>query len=149
MKAGPFDSDLPNSLSHECEGLDELCVLLERSALGELPCAPPPSEPRPVDEYLASLTGPLASDRIIDVVESRETERKGLPPASLLDRLRGSLAANRRRRRKRHAVRPHPVASAAASARRSVSRGSRKQTFASESPASTAASVASAKSGSS
>jgi len=103
VKADPFDSDLPNSLSHECEGLDELCVLLERSALGELPCAPPPSGPRPIDHYLASLTGPFAADRIIDVVESRETERKKLPPASLLDRLRGSLAANRRRQRKRRA----------------------------------------------
>jgi len=97
VKSDPYDSDLPNSLSHESANLDELCGILARSASGELECAPSPSTPRPFAEYLASLTGSLASDRIIDVLESRAAERDGLPQPSIGDALRGRYAAMRRR----------------------------------------------------
>ncbi len=104
VKSDAFDSDLPNSLGHECVSLDEMRAMLERAARGELPCAPPPAERRPIDEYLESLSGPFASDRIVDVVANQESERKELPRASLFDRLRGGRAARRRSRKKGHAV---------------------------------------------
>jgi surface carbohydrate biosynthesis protein len=104
VKANSFDSDLPNSLGHECERSGDLCAMLERAARGELPCAPPPVEPRPIEEYIGSLGGSLACDRVVDFLSSQASERKALRPASLLDRLQGRLAANRRSRKKRRAV---------------------------------------------
>jgi len=96
VKAGPYDFDLPNALSHECASLDALRETLGRvlgGALGRL-CEPTP--PRPFEEYLVGLDGPLASDRIVDALERSEAIRDGLARPPVGDRLRGWFDATRR-----------------------------------------------------
>jgi surface carbohydrate biosynthesis protein len=98
VTASEFDSELPNALSHECRDLDGLAGLVARSEAGELPRAPGDRGPRPVEEFLASLAGELASDRVVDVVADvrpgggrggRRRQRAQAPPGPLAARTPG------------------------------------------------------------
>jgi hypothetical protein len=95
-KAHPFDFDLPNGLSHEVTNVDELCETLRSLLRGELACAAPTRAPRPLNEYLTALDGPLASERIVDALEQSDAGGGGLPRPPLGDYLRGYYAATQR-----------------------------------------------------
>ena len=96
VKAVTYDLDLPNGLGHEAASVDELCETVGKVLGGELGCAPETAARRPLREYLAALDGPLASERLVDVMEGSEAVRSGLPRPSLGNYLRGWFAANQR-----------------------------------------------------
>jgi len=102
VTAKAYDLDLPNSLSYECFDFEELCQTLEKILSGEL--GPPDTVDRRqlIDYYISSLDGPLACDRIIDVIEQREANRSGLPWPGLMSYVRGWGKANIRSYKKRY-----------------------------------------------
>ncbi len=61
---------LPNLASHECFSLPELLRLLHDILEGRLGAADGDDRRRLIDHHLASLTGPLACERIVDVLET-------------------------------------------------------------------------------
>jgi hypothetical protein len=96
VKADPYDLDLPNGLSHEATNVGELCETLRRVLCGELGCVPATGVPHCLEEHVAALDGPLASDRIVDVLEQSEAVRHGSPRPPIGRYLRGWISANRR-----------------------------------------------------
>ena len=97
-----YDLDLPNSLSYECFDCKELCQTLERILSRKL--GPPDTIERRqlIDYYISALDGPLACDRIIDVIEQHEAGLSGLSWPGLRSYLRGWIKANIRSYKKRY-----------------------------------------------
>jgi len=95
VRAATYDLELPNGLGHEAATSEELCETVGRVLRGELGCASG-AGPRPLGEYLAALDGPLAADRIVELLERGESARSGLPRPPLHDQLRGWFDATRR-----------------------------------------------------
>jgi hypothetical protein len=93
---------LPNLLSHECFDFEELITSLKKVLMGELGGADGAERKALIDHYLAALDGPLASQRIVDVLEEIATEISEKPLPSSLDQLRGSFAAEWRRLGKKY-----------------------------------------------
>lgn len=60
---------LPNLLSHRCPDFDSLQATLEKVLHGKLGCAAGDEHARLLEEFFAPLDGPLACDRIVDVLE--------------------------------------------------------------------------------
>jgi surface carbohydrate biosynthesis protein len=60
---------LPNSLSHECFGFEELRATLQRILKGELGIARSTERQALINRYLSAQDGPLACDRLIDVLK--------------------------------------------------------------------------------
>jgi hypothetical protein len=102
VRAKAYDLDLPNSLSYECFDFEALCQTLERILSRKL--GPPDTADRRqlMDYHISALDGPLASDRIINVIEERQTTRSGLLRPGLMSYLRGWGKANIRSFKKRH-----------------------------------------------
>jgi hypothetical protein len=100
--AKAYDLDLPNSLSYECFNFEELGHTLERILSREV--GPPDTVDRRqlIGYYISALDGPLACDRIIDVIEQREASRSGLPWPGLMLYVRGWGKANIRSYTKRY-----------------------------------------------
>ncbi|UCD55968.1 MAG: hypothetical protein JSV16_08920, partial [Candidatus Hydrogenedentota bacterium] len=100
--AEEYDFDLPNSLSHECFDFDELRETLEKILRGEL--GPPCTDERRrlLGYYLSALDGPLACDRIVDVLVQNVADRRGLPSPGVMSYLNGWIGANLRRYKKRY-----------------------------------------------
>jgi hypothetical protein len=96
VKAPPYDFDLPNALSHESTSAEELRETLGRVLGGELGCLSEPEMPRPFEEYLVGLEGPLASDRIAEALEQSDAVREGLERPPVGSYLRGWLDATQR-----------------------------------------------------
>jgi len=80
---------LPNLLSYQCFDLEELRATLGDILVGRL--GPPDGEEREtlINQYLEALDGPLASERMVDVLEGVLEGRSELPKPSLHDRLEG------------------------------------------------------------
>jgi len=93
---------LPNLLSHECFDFDELIGSLKKVLMGELGGADGAERKALIDHYLAALDGPLASQRIVDVLEEIATEASEKPLPSRLDQLRVGFAAEWRRLGKKY-----------------------------------------------
>ena len=77
---------LPNLASHECFDMQELIHLLREILDGRLGTANGDDRRRLIDHHVASCTGPLACERIVDVLETMS------PPSdegSEFDRLQG------------------------------------------------------------
>jgi surface carbohydrate biosynthesis protein len=92
---------LPNLLSHQCFDLDELQVTLGKILSGELgPTGGHESEAL-IDHFLAARNGPLACDRIVDVLEKTMNGRSELVAPPFADRLKGHYKATRRNLKKR------------------------------------------------
>jgi surface carbohydrate biosynthesis protein len=96
VKAAPYDFDLPNALSHESTSVEELRETLGRVLSGALGCLSEPAMPRPFEEYLVGLEGPLASDRIVEALEQSDAVRQGLARPPVGDYLRGWFDATQR-----------------------------------------------------
>jgi surface carbohydrate biosynthesis protein len=93
---------LPNRLSHQCYSFGELQTTLKNILDGEMGAADGDERKKICDHHLAALEGPLACERIIEVLEKaiKQLEISPEPPAR--DRLNGWLKTTRRRIRQRY-----------------------------------------------
>jgi surface carbohydrate biosynthesis protein len=64
---------LPNLMSHQCFTFDELRNTLRKVLNGEIGAAGGDERKRLVDEHLAGKTGPLACERMVDVLDKIST----------------------------------------------------------------------------
>ncbi len=92
---------LPNRLSHQCFDLEELLSTLKRVLSGELGAADGEERKGLMKRYLSAMDGPLASRRMVDVIESMVESwgKQTKPPFGR--RLRGRYLAAKRRTKKR------------------------------------------------
>jgi hypothetical protein len=87
---------LPNMLSHECFNFEELAQTLKKILCGQLGVGNGEERRALIDHYLAAQRGPLACERIIDVLEKTFAELPNLPMPPLYDRLKGWRKATKR-----------------------------------------------------
>jgi hypothetical protein len=92
---------LPNLLSHQCFGFEELSITLGKILAGELGAADGAERKAIIKHHLAAGEGPLACARIIDVLEQITQRRSELPKPALLDQFGDWCTANGRRLIKR------------------------------------------------
>ncbi len=88
---------LPNLISHECFDIDQLQETLTKIFKGELGAADGDERQALVNHYLAAQDGPLACERIVDVLEQKMKRHPVLPKPPLSDRISGRVFANYRR----------------------------------------------------
>jgi surface carbohydrate biosynthesis protein len=88
---------LPNLISHQCYDPDQLQKLLSRILTGELGAANGEDRRELLNKYLVDHDGPLACERIVDIVESILADRPALPKPVLSQRLLGWSSASWRR----------------------------------------------------
>jgi surface carbohydrate biosynthesis protein len=91
---------LPNKLSHQCFDFDELQQTLKKILCGELGVGDGDERQALIDHYLAAQNGPLACERIIDVLEKTAADWPNLPGPPLYERLQGRFKAIKRRVRR-------------------------------------------------
>jgi len=84
-----FDDELPNSLSHRAVKADELGRTLRSILAGEQRINDFPDRRRRVDQHIAALEGPLAAERMVDVLEQAGYASRPPPPPSPSRYLRG------------------------------------------------------------
>lgn len=87
---------LPNLLSYQSFTLEELRTMLAKILGGDLGPADGNDRRALVDRYLSGLQGPLACERIVDVLEGIVQGWSTLPPPSVYLRLAGWALANGR-----------------------------------------------------
>ena len=92
---------LPNLLSHQCFDFEELRVTLSKILAGNLGTVNGEERKALIDHHLAAIEGPLASERIIDILEETGKDQPELPKPGLADRFGGWWIANARRLIKR------------------------------------------------
>jgi surface carbohydrate biosynthesis protein len=88
---------LPNRASHQCFAFDELVDALQNVFAGTLGPAGGAERKALVDRYLAAQEGPLAVERIADLLEAIAAGRPELPRPPLGQQLAGWFAATKRR----------------------------------------------------
>jgi hypothetical protein len=99
-----YDRDfhqLPNELSHECFTLEDLQATLEKILSGQLGIADGDERQALMNRHLAAQGGPLACERIVDVLEKIMYELAEMSKPAIGDRLASWIWAKRRRIRKR------------------------------------------------
>jgi surface carbohydrate biosynthesis protein len=88
---------LSNGLSHQCFNFEHLRATLQKILTGEISVADGDERKALLAHYLCAQKGPLACERMVDVLEKITANRSELPPPPLNDRLAGrSLAYGRR-----------------------------------------------------
>ena len=100
---------LPNRLCHQCFDFEELKQTLKKILAGELGPGDGDERQALIDHYLTAREGPLACERIVDVLEEsvEGLPKLRLPP--LRDRLEGWIKATKRRVRQRSKLRKADV----------------------------------------
>jgi surface carbohydrate biosynthesis protein len=88
---------LSNVLSHQCFDFDQLQQILSSILAGELGVVDGDERQVLIDHHIAALDGPLACERIIDVLEKKMDGLSQLPKPPLRDRLEGWFKATKRR----------------------------------------------------
>ena len=88
---------LPNLISHQCFDVDELVQTLGRVTSGQLGTADGEDRRVLVNEYLAAQDGPLACERIVDVIAGMLSGQPELPKPPLGDRVLGRGLSLKRR----------------------------------------------------
>ncbi len=96
---------LPNRLSHQCFDFEELKQTLKKILAGELGVGDGDERQALIDHYLTAREGPLACERIIDVLEKTVDGLSKIPLPPLRDRLEGWYKATKRRVRRRSKLR--------------------------------------------
>ncbi len=91
---------LPNMLSHQCFNFEELQQTLKKILCGELGVGNGEERQTLIDHYLAAQKGPLACERIVDVLEKTAADLPNLPGPPLGERLQGRFKAIKRRVRR-------------------------------------------------
>jgi surface carbohydrate biosynthesis protein len=92
---------LPNRLSHQCFDFEGLRATLRSILTGELGATDGNQKRSLTDHYLAASSGPLACERIVDVLEKITVDRTRLQGPTLKARVDGRLRATIRRLEKR------------------------------------------------
>jgi len=92
---------LPNLLSHQCFNLDQLKQTLKKILAGELGAADGDERKKLIDHHLAAQEGPLACERIVDVLGELVKDQLQSPKPPIRDRLLGLFKATKRRMRQR------------------------------------------------
>jgi surface carbohydrate biosynthesis protein len=92
---------LPNGLSHQCFDFEELQYTLKKILAGEPGSADEDEKKALIDHHLAALSGPLACERIVDILVKIADDLSKLPKLPLRDRLINWFKATKRRVRKR------------------------------------------------
>jgi len=95
-----YDDDfyrLPNRLSHQCFDFEELKQTLKKILAGELGVGAGGERQALINHHLAAQDGPLACERIVDVLEKAVHDLSELPKPTLRDRLQGWYNVTRRR----------------------------------------------------
>jgi surface carbohydrate biosynthesis protein len=80
---------LPNLISHQCFDVGQLQETLTKIIKGELGAANGDDRRALVKQYLAAQEGPLACERIVDVIEKKMERQAERPEPPLHDRLLG------------------------------------------------------------
>jgi hypothetical protein len=88
---------LPNLLSYQCFNFEELRSTIEKIIAGELGVADGDERQVNIDRYLSAQEGPLACERIVDVLERIMVGPSELPQPAFYDRMQGWSVANGRR----------------------------------------------------
>jgi hypothetical protein len=88
---------LPNQLSHQCFDFDQLQQTLSKILAGELGAADGDKRLALIDHHLSGHKGPLACERIIDVLEKIVDGLSGLPNPLLWGRLEKWIKTTKRR----------------------------------------------------
>jgi surface carbohydrate biosynthesis protein len=88
---------LPNQLSHQCFDFDQLQKTLSKILAGELGAADGDKRSALIDHHLSGHKGPLACERIIDVIEKNMDGLSGLPKPLLWGQLEKWIKATKRR----------------------------------------------------
>ena len=91
---------LPNKLSHQCFNFEELKQTLEKILWDEFSVGNGDEKKAFLDHYLAAQKGPLACERILDVLEKTAADLPNLPWPPIGDRLQGWFKATKRRVRR-------------------------------------------------
>ena len=87
---------LPNMLSYQCFDIEALRLTLGDILTGKLGPADGDERQKLINHHLAGLDGPLACERMVDVLEAMLENRSELPRPSMLRRLEGwSISAIR------------------------------------------------------
>lgn len=101
---------LPNYLSYQCFNFEELCKTLAKILAGGIGLPNTPEIKQMTDDYLSAKDGPLACERIVDVLEKIIKNKAEFSKSRIGSRLQGRFMAYRRRLRKqnkRTALRRH------------------------------------------
>ena len=92
---------LPNRLSHQCFDFEQLQTTLMKIFAGELGAADGNENKALIDHHLAATNGPLACERIVEVIEQITTGRSQRPDPTVINRMDGWYQATTRRLVKR------------------------------------------------
>ena len=92
---------LPNLLSHECFSFEELRVTLGKILAGELGPTEGGERKALIDHHLTALSGRLACERMVDVLEGMMEEQPERRKPTVRERLKGWKWATKRRVKKR------------------------------------------------
>ena len=84
---------LPNLISHQCFDVDHLLETITKIIKGELGAADGDERQALVKQYLAAQDGPLACERIVDVLEKKIERQPVLPKPPLSYRISGRVFA--------------------------------------------------------
>jgi surface carbohydrate biosynthesis protein len=90
----------PNLISHQCFSFEEMEATLRGILVGEIGAADGDERRALVDHHLAAREGPLACERMVDVLEEIMEGRSALPRPPIHSRLRGRYGATKRRLQK-------------------------------------------------
>jgi surface carbohydrate biosynthesis protein len=93
---------LPNMLSHQCFNSNQLRETLRKALTNKLEIKNDHKRKVLIDRYLAAQDGPLACERIVDVLEQMLKDRSEMPRYSLRERLEGRYRAIRRKLKKQY-----------------------------------------------
>ena len=99
-----FDKDfhwLPNQLSHQCGSMEELVETLRKVLYDDLGVPDDENARRLIAHHLAARQGPLASERMVDVIDKLAEEQGSNGRPGRWDRLASWGWATRRRIKKR------------------------------------------------
>jgi len=91
---------LPNCLSYQCFNFEELCKTLAKILAGKIGVPNTPETKQMIDDYLSAMDGPLACERIVDVLEKIKKNNAEFSKLSIGHWLQGWFMAYRRRLRK-------------------------------------------------
>ena len=80
---------LPNLISHTCLNIEELKATLKKILNGELGPADGDERKQLIEHYLSAQDGPLACERMVDVLETLVKERGMLPKPGIFARASG------------------------------------------------------------